>query len=96
MTPGPEATYHCTVCGVNWTYQAVRHLACCRDCGSGLMRTSPTPDLGGPLDETPTAPRQRQTDPSPARGTRSAAPMRRAGASPARAPQVTGTERRCA
>jgi predicted nucleic acid-binding Zn-ribbon protein len=51
MTHRPNATYHCTVCGVIWSYEAVRHLACCRDCGSGLLRTLPTLELGGAADE---------------------------------------------
>ena len=51
MTQEPNATYHCTVCGVIWSYRAVRHLACCRDCGSGLLRTVPTLGLGGAADE---------------------------------------------
>jgi hypothetical protein len=52
--PGPSATYHCTVCGASWSYEAVRHLACCRDCGSGLLR-----DLG---DDAVVAPRQRPSE----------------------------------
>ncbi len=51
MTQGPNATYHCPVCGATWSYEAVRHLACCRDCGSGLVRTLPTLDRGGAVDQ---------------------------------------------
>ncbi|MGH2850686.1 MAG: hypothetical protein ACRDLP_08735 [Solirubrobacteraceae bacterium] len=82
MTPGADATYHCTVCGVNWSYQAVRHLACCRDCGSGLTRTTPTLDPGSAVDEDPTGQRQRLPGPSPERGPRPAAPIRRGRAVP--------------
>ena len=51
MTLARAVTYNCTVCGAVWSYEAVRHVACCRDCGSGLLRTSPTLDLGGAPDE---------------------------------------------
>ena len=44
MTATAQATYRCTVCGMAWSYEAVRHLACCRDCGSGLVRTLPALD----------------------------------------------------
>ena len=62
MTHGPNATYHCTVCGASWSYEAVRHLACCRDCGSGLVRTWPTLDRGGAVGEGEAGRRQRQLD----------------------------------
>lgn len=37
MTEDP--TYHCDHCGTTWSYRAVRYVACCRDCGGGLVRT---------------------------------------------------------
>jgi predicted nucleic acid-binding Zn-ribbon protein len=76
MTQGPNATYHCTVCGLTWSYEAVRHLACCRDCGSGLVRTLPTLDRGGAVDHGEAGRRQRQPDASADLGTRPAAPIR--------------------
>jgi hypothetical protein len=76
MTQGPNATYRCTVCAVIWSYDAVRHLACCRDCGSGLLRTLPALDLGGATHEVKAGRRQRQPDASAALGTRPAAPIR--------------------
>jgi DNA-directed RNA polymerase subunit RPC12/RpoP len=36
--PPTEPTYRCPRCGATWTYRAVRNLARCRDCGSGLVR----------------------------------------------------------
>ena len=77
MREVPSATYNCTVCGVVWSYEAVRHLACCRDCGSGLLRTSPAPDVGGAADQFKAGRRQRQGDSSPEPATRPAAPARR-------------------
>ena len=38
MSAAVEATYRCTRCGLLWGYAAVRHVACCRECGSGLVR----------------------------------------------------------
>jgi predicted nucleic acid-binding Zn-ribbon protein len=73
VTPGLSATYRCTVCGVTWSYEAVRHLACCRDCGSGLLRTVPGLDLG---DDGAAGRRQRRPDASAERGPRPAAPIR--------------------
>jgi predicted nucleic acid-binding Zn-ribbon protein len=76
MTPVPNITYRCTVCGVIWSYEAVRHLACCRDCGSGLLRTVPARDVGGAADDGAAGRRQRRPDVTAERGTRSAAPIR--------------------
>jgi predicted nucleic acid-binding Zn-ribbon protein len=73
VKPGPSATYRCTVCGVTWSYEAVRHLACCRDCGSGLLRTVPALGLGAAADDAAAGRRQRRRDASGERGTRSAA-----------------------
>ncbi len=39
MTP-PLPLYACTACGTIWTYAAVRHVARCKHCGSGLVRAS--------------------------------------------------------
>jgi DNA-directed RNA polymerase subunit RPC12/RpoP len=42
MTPAviaqPRPVYRCEACDARWTYLAVRHVARCRDCGSGLVR----------------------------------------------------------
>jgi predicted nucleic acid-binding Zn-ribbon protein len=32
------AVYRCTACGRRWSYAAVRHIACCKSCGCGLVR----------------------------------------------------------
>jgi hypothetical protein len=37
MTAPPAPLYRCTVCEVDWTYEAVRHIACCRACGGSLL-----------------------------------------------------------
>jgi rRNA maturation endonuclease Nob1 len=34
MTP----EYRCMACGARFSFDAVRHIARCRDCGSGLWR----------------------------------------------------------
>lgn len=44
-------SYRCTVCDARWSYRAVRHVACCRDCGSGLRRVAssdPAPAVSAP------------------------------------------------
>jgi DNA-directed RNA polymerase subunit RPC12/RpoP len=33
-----EETYRCTGCGARWTYEAVRYVALCPECASGLVR----------------------------------------------------------
>jgi len=73
MTLAPEATYRCTVCGLAWSYAAVRHLACCRECGSGLVRTLPVPDRGE-APEDGRAPRRRRQPEAPAPAPIRAAP----------------------
>ncbi len=37
-----DPNYHCAHCGTTWSYRAVRYVARCRDCGSGLTRTPST------------------------------------------------------
>ena len=61
MTVELNATYRCTVCGVLWSYEAVRHLACCRDCGGGLLRTSPERDALSGASEAAAVVRHRAT-----------------------------------
>lgn len=58
MTQRPNATYQCTVCGETWSYEAVRYLACCRDCGSGLVRTVCVADAGVATEESRAGRRQ--------------------------------------
>jgi DNA-directed RNA polymerase subunit RPC12/RpoP len=31
-------TYRCTGCGARWSYEAVRYVALCPECASGLVR----------------------------------------------------------
>lgn len=33
-----EEAYRCTVCGARWSYEAVRYVALCPECASGLVR----------------------------------------------------------
>jgi hypothetical protein len=33
-----EETYRCTGCGARWSYEAVRYVALCPECASGLVR----------------------------------------------------------
>jgi Zn finger protein HypA/HybF involved in hydrogenase expression len=33
-------TYRCLGCGAQWGYEAVRYVACCPECGSGLLRVT--------------------------------------------------------
>lgn len=47
MSVAVEAIYRCTRCGLLWSYAAVRHLACCRECGSGLMRVGAEREAAG-------------------------------------------------
>ena len=44
--------YRCAHCGATWSYRAVRYVARCRDCGSGLTRTpsAPCATMVGPDD----------------------------------------------
>jgi hypothetical protein len=46
-TTAVSATYRCTLCGGHWSYDAVRFLARCRDCGGGLVREAPSHGEGG-------------------------------------------------
>ncbi len=78
MTLARAVTYDCTVCGMVWSYEAVRHLACCRDCGSGLLRTSPALELGGAADEGAAGRRARQAGAGGELAARPAAPARHA------------------
>jgi len=32
--------YRCTGCGARWSYEAVRYVALCPECASGLVRVS--------------------------------------------------------
>jgi hypothetical protein len=57
MTEDP--TYHCGHCGTTWSYRAVRYVACCRDCGGGLVRTDPLLTLA-PAAAAPAPPPLRQ------------------------------------
>jgi DNA-directed RNA polymerase subunit RPC12/RpoP len=42
--PGPGTSsdrgYRCAGCGARWSYEAVRYVALCPDCASGLVRVS--------------------------------------------------------
>jgi DNA-directed RNA polymerase subunit RPC12/RpoP len=39
-----EDTYRCAGCGACWSYEAVRYVALCPECASGLVRvTAPSP-----------------------------------------------------
>jgi DNA-directed RNA polymerase subunit RPC12/RpoP len=33
-----EEAYRCTGCGARWSYEAVRYVALCPECASGLVR----------------------------------------------------------
>jgi DNA-directed RNA polymerase subunit RPC12/RpoP len=35
-----EDTYRCAGCGARWSYEAVRYVALCPACASGLVRVS--------------------------------------------------------
>ena len=35
-----EAGYRCTGCGARWSYEAVRYVALCPECASGLVRVT--------------------------------------------------------
>jgi transposase-like protein len=35
-----EQAYRCTGCGARWSYEAVRYVALCPECASGLVRVS--------------------------------------------------------
>ena len=37
-TVAAPATYSCSGCGARWAYEAVRYVARCPECGSGLLR----------------------------------------------------------
>jgi DNA-directed RNA polymerase subunit RPC12/RpoP len=39
-----EAGYRCTGCGARWSYEAVRYVALCPECASGLVRVT-EPDV---------------------------------------------------
>ena len=39
----PPLLYRCTVCEADLTYEAVRHIACCRACGGSLLRVDAAP-----------------------------------------------------
>jgi DNA-directed RNA polymerase subunit RPC12/RpoP len=53
-----EDIYRCAGCGARWSYEAVRYVALCPECASGLVRVS------GPETEA------RPLEPSAARGRR--------------------------
>ena len=36
--PAPHETYRCAGCGARWSYEAVRYVALCPECASGLVR----------------------------------------------------------
>jgi hypothetical protein len=42
MAPKPTSPpmYRCLECDADWSYEAVRHTACCAACGGGLIRLS--------------------------------------------------------
>ena len=37
---GGEAGYRCAGCGARWSYEAVRYVALCPECASGLVRVT--------------------------------------------------------
>ncbi|HEX4010607.1 MAG TPA: hypothetical protein VHX62_11385 [Solirubrobacteraceae bacterium] len=39
-TVAAAPTYRCSGCGARWTYEAVRYVARCPECGSGLLRVT--------------------------------------------------------
>lgn len=45
VAPAPDETYRCAGCGARWSYEAVRYVALCPECASGLVRV---PDLERP------------------------------------------------
>jgi DNA-directed RNA polymerase subunit RPC12/RpoP len=51
-----EETYRCTGCGARWSYEAVRYIALCPECASGLVRVVESP---GRRRSGQTAPRPR-------------------------------------
>ena len=62
--PGSDATedtYRCTGCGARWSYEAVRYVALCPECASGLVRVRLSDPPRSP--ERPAAVRRR---PAPA------------------------------
>lgn len=44
----PRETYRCSGCGLRWSYEAVRFVALCPECASGLVCvSSPEVSRGG-------------------------------------------------
>ena len=44
--------YWCTACGTRFSFEAVRHVARCLECGAGLWR-EPPPGAGSAADDRP-------------------------------------------
>lgn len=49
----PPLLYRCTVCEADWTYEAVRYVACCRACGGSLMRSDAAAPPAAPAAAAP-------------------------------------------
>ena len=45
----PAETYRCAGCGACWSYEAVRYVALCPECASGLLR-APDPESAEPRE----------------------------------------------
>ena len=44
--PPDRTVYLCPACDGHWSFAEVRHVLCCPDCGSGLLRLDAGPEAG--------------------------------------------------